>query len=313
MRCVCIALLSAVATCLLPFPTPAIAQLGHPSGCVGCPRSRLQRRLRVPSPGRRSRDRTRAEHGLPLRSDGAGAHARHRRENTRSPKGVMRWSGTLAGTTSRADRTGLRSAPPEATRRRVQIRSRVCERPNRPLDADEPVVLHSSPQTSSGRGRETLVARPWSLERRSSSTGSTTSLFLWDWRTLSFGKGFKPKYEFAGPACNRIESGIFVSSQVNRAARFPDRPHRQGGSRRTVARDGFHDAPAVSVSVCVSKFRERRTREGQAMDYQRSFEDAISRLKAEGRYRTFANLERDAAPVPDGAVAPGGPGRPRAK
>ena len=30
------------------------------------------------------------------------------------------------------------------------------------------------------------------------------------------------------------------------------------------------------------------------MDYQRSFEDAISRLRAEGRYRTFANLERDA-------------------
>lgn len=36
MRCVRIALLSA-ATCLLPFCTPAIAELGHPSGCVGCP------------------------------------------------------------------------------------------------------------------------------------------------------------------------------------------------------------------------------------------------------------------------------------
>ena len=31
------------------------------------------------------------------------------------------------------------------------------------------------------------------------------------------------------------------------------------------------------------------------MDYHRSFEEATARLKAEGRYRTFANLERDAA------------------
>jgi hypothetical protein len=34
------------------------------------------------------------------------------------------------------------------------------------------------------------------------------------------------------------------------------------------------------------------------MDYQRSFEDAIARLKAEGRYRTLANLERDARRFP---------------
>ena len=34
------------------------------------------------------------------------------------------------------------------------------------------------------------------------------------------------------------------------------------------------------------------------MDYQRSFKDAIARLKAEGRYRTFANLERDARRFP---------------
>jgi 5-aminolevulinate synthase len=34
------------------------------------------------------------------------------------------------------------------------------------------------------------------------------------------------------------------------------------------------------------------------MDYQRSFEEAIARLKAEGRYRTFADLERDARPFP---------------
>ena len=34
------------------------------------------------------------------------------------------------------------------------------------------------------------------------------------------------------------------------------------------------------------------------MDYQRSFEEAIARLKAEGRYRVFANLERDALRFP---------------
>ncbi|HSV00741.1 MAG TPA: 5-aminolevulinate synthase [Roseiarcus sp.] len=34
------------------------------------------------------------------------------------------------------------------------------------------------------------------------------------------------------------------------------------------------------------------------MDYQRSFEEAIAQLKAEGRYRTFANLERDARRFP---------------
>ncbi len=34
------------------------------------------------------------------------------------------------------------------------------------------------------------------------------------------------------------------------------------------------------------------------MDYQRSFEDAIGRLRAEGRYRVFADLERDARRFP---------------
>src|SRR5271165_5076873 len=34
------------------------------------------------------------------------------------------------------------------------------------------------------------------------------------------------------------------------------------------------------------------------MDYERRFEDAILRLKAEERYRTFANLERDAKRFP---------------
>jgi hypothetical protein len=31
-----IALLSVAASCLLPFATPAIAELGHPSGCAQC-------------------------------------------------------------------------------------------------------------------------------------------------------------------------------------------------------------------------------------------------------------------------------------
>ena len=34
------------------------------------------------------------------------------------------------------------------------------------------------------------------------------------------------------------------------------------------------------------------------MDYERRFSDAIDRLKAEERYRTFANLERDASRFP---------------
>ena len=42
------------------------------------------------------------------------------------------------------------------------------------------------------------------------------------------------------------------------------------------------------------------------MDYQRSFEDAISRLRAEGRYRTFANLERDARRFPMARWRPAG-------
>jgi hypothetical protein len=36
MRNTSIALLAAAATCLLPFATPAIAELGHPSGCASC-------------------------------------------------------------------------------------------------------------------------------------------------------------------------------------------------------------------------------------------------------------------------------------
>jgi 5-aminolevulinate synthase len=42
------------------------------------------------------------------------------------------------------------------------------------------------------------------------------------------------------------------------------------------------------------------------MDYQRSFEDAIASLKAEGRYRTFANLERDARRFPTAQWRPEG-------
>jgi 5-aminolevulinate synthase len=42
------------------------------------------------------------------------------------------------------------------------------------------------------------------------------------------------------------------------------------------------------------------------MDYQRRFEDAILRLKAEERYRTFANLERDASRFPMAMWRPAG-------
>jgi 5-aminolevulinate synthase len=42
------------------------------------------------------------------------------------------------------------------------------------------------------------------------------------------------------------------------------------------------------------------------MDYQRSFEDAIGRLRAEGRYRIFANLERDARRFPKALWRPEG-------
>ncbi|HLX98476.1 MAG TPA: 5-aminolevulinate synthase, partial [Roseiarcus sp.] len=42
------------------------------------------------------------------------------------------------------------------------------------------------------------------------------------------------------------------------------------------------------------------------MDYQRCFEDALARLKAEGRYRTFANLERDASRFPIAQWRPDG-------
>ena len=42
------------------------------------------------------------------------------------------------------------------------------------------------------------------------------------------------------------------------------------------------------------------------MDYERRFQDAINRLKAEERYRIFANLERDASRFPMAHVAPGG-------
>ena len=37
MRYIRLTLLSAAATCVLPFATPAIAELGHPSGCANCP------------------------------------------------------------------------------------------------------------------------------------------------------------------------------------------------------------------------------------------------------------------------------------
>ena len=42
------------------------------------------------------------------------------------------------------------------------------------------------------------------------------------------------------------------------------------------------------------------------MDYERRFEEAIDRLKAEERYRTFANLERDASRFPMAQWRPAG-------
>ena len=42
------------------------------------------------------------------------------------------------------------------------------------------------------------------------------------------------------------------------------------------------------------------------MDYERRFSDAIDRLKAEERYRTFANLERDASRFPTALWRPEG-------
>ena len=42
------------------------------------------------------------------------------------------------------------------------------------------------------------------------------------------------------------------------------------------------------------------------MDYERRFEDAIDRLKAEERYRIFANLERDASRFPMALWRPAG-------
>ena len=48
------------------------------------------------------------------------------------------------------------------------------------------------------------------------------------------------------------------------------------------------------------------------MDYERAFQDAISRLKAEKRYRIFADLERDAKRFPMALWRPEGePDRPR--
>ena len=42
------------------------------------------------------------------------------------------------------------------------------------------------------------------------------------------------------------------------------------------------------------------------MDYERAFEDAINRLRAEKRYRSFANLERDAKRFPMALWRPAG-------
>ena len=49
------------------------------------------------------------------------------------------------------------------------------------------------------------------------------------------------------------------------------------------------------------------------MTYERRFEDAIDRLKAEERYRVFANLERDASRFPMAMWRPAGEEHARAK
>ena len=49
------------------------------------------------------------------------------------------------------------------------------------------------------------------------------------------------------------------------------------------------------------------------MDYQQVFERSIARLRAENRYRSFADLERDAARFPVALWRPDGRARPRAR
>ena len=68
------ALLSAAATCLLPFATPAIAELGHPSGCNSCAPVEFPGDFGL-RPRRRSCDRSVALGATPLAPEtGRGRH-----------------------------------------------------------------------------------------------------------------------------------------------------------------------------------------------------------------------------------------------
>ena len=94
-RHVRITLISAAASCLLPFATPAIAELGHPTGCLSCPP------VEVPGPDQGAYPEGAPATGpalntafppqtTPLESPGnaAGrAHAKRRHRQHRDPRG----------------------------------------------------------------------------------------------------------------------------------------------------------------------------------------------------------------------------------
>ena len=71
------ALLSAAATCLLPFATPAIAELGHPAGCLSCAPVEAP----GPTPGY---DHQAAPETAPLRPERHHRHPRRGATGTRS-------------------------------------------------------------------------------------------------------------------------------------------------------------------------------------------------------------------------------------
>jgi hypothetical protein len=71
------ALLSAAATCLLPFATPAIAELQHPPGCLSCAA------IEVPGPTE-GYDHEAAPVTAPLRAERHHRHPRRGATGTRS-------------------------------------------------------------------------------------------------------------------------------------------------------------------------------------------------------------------------------------
>jgi hypothetical protein len=86
MRYVRMTLLSAAATCVLPFATPAIAELGHPSGCANCPPIEIA----APTQGsdREGGDRINTEHRLAVGGDGAGARGAAQTPHSRTPSAI---------------------------------------------------------------------------------------------------------------------------------------------------------------------------------------------------------------------------------